>query len=104
MQVLDYALKSDEAPRLGLIVLQVDERIETDFRCLMPAEAELFVSRVPSGLVVSPETLQQMDSHLPTAVSLLPQSRPYACVGFGCTSGTAQIGASRVAALINTRQ
>lgn len=98
MKRLVYEMKTEEALRIGLIVLQSDERIELDFRRLIPGEVELFVSRVPSGLDVTPETLQEMDQHLPQAASLLPQVRPYAAVGYGCTSGAAQIGPAAVAA------
>ncbi|WP_088635018.1 aspartate/glutamate racemase family protein [Phaeobacter sp. 22II1-1F12B] len=102
MKRLAYKMKTKEALRIGLIVLQSDERIELDFRRLIPGEVELFVSRVPSGLDVTPETLQEMDQHLPQAASLLPQVRPYAAVGYGCTSGAAQIGPSQVAAQVRT--
>jgi maleate isomerase len=96
MRVFDYDLSDDPAPRLGLIALQTDERIERDFRRLIPADVPLFVSRVPSGLDVSPETLQAMEAAIPQAAALLPQAQTYGAIGYGCTSGTAQIGAARV--------
>ena len=97
MHFFDYDLKSDHQPRLGLIVLQSDERIEQDFRQLVPEQVELFVSRVPSGLDVTPETLQAMDAEIPKAAELLPRAREFDAVGYGCTSGTAQIGPQRIA-------
>ena len=100
MRRLDYVVKTDEMPRLGVIVLQADERLEADFRRLIPGDAELFVTRVPSGLEVTPATLQEMETHIPAAAALLPQVRSYDCIGYGCTSGAAQIGPGRVAAQV----
>ncbi|MFK7752706.1 MAG: Asp/Glu racemase [Sedimentitalea sp.] len=96
----DYQFSDTTAPRLGLIVLQTDERIETDFRALLPADCELFVTRVPSAPDVSPETLAQMKHHLPDAARLLPNARRFGAVGYGCTSGTAQIGQAQIGDLV----
>ena len=51
---------------LGLIVLQVDETIEQDFRRLFrdPAIA-LYVSRIPSGADLTPETIATMKTTCP---------------------------------------
>ncbi|GHF56476.1 maleate cis-trans isomerase family protein [Seohaeicola zhoushanensis] len=97
MQTYSYVLKPADPPRLGLIVLQTDERIEPDFRRLLPVGTDLFVSRVPSGLDVTPETLQAMHDHIPASAALLPQVKPFDVVGYGCTSGSAQIGPANVA-------
>lgn len=97
MQRFDYTLKPDLPPRLGLVALQTDERIEQDFRRLIPEHADLFVTRVPSGLDVTPGTLAAMEAQIPAAAALLPQSRSFDAIGYGCTSGTAQIGPDRVA-------
>ncbi|MCB1460860.1 MAG: aspartate/glutamate racemase family protein [Nitratireductor sp.] len=98
---MDYVLDRPATARLGLIVLQVDETIEGDFRRLLPAEVELFVSRVPSGLEVTRETLGEMEGHLPQAASLLPQSATFDSIGYGCTSGTSVIGTARVGELVH---
>lgn len=95
-----YTLSSRESPRIGLIALQSDETIEDDFRRLVPREAQLLVSRVPSAPEVSRETLASMEAHLSGAASLFPEGLSFDAIGYGCTSGTAQIGASRVAARI----
>jgi len=100
MQTFPYTLKTATPPRLGLIVLQADERIELDFRRLIPAKAELFVTRVPSGLDVTPDTLAAMEAHIPAAAGLLPASREFDAIGYGCTSGAAQIGPAKVEAQV----
>ena len=94
-----YDLEEDVTPRLGLIVLQVDETIEQDFRRLFaPDRVKLHVNRIPSGADLTPHSIAQMETALPDAAGLLPG--PLAVVGYACTSGTAQIGAGRIRDLI----
>ena len=98
-----YRLAADigAAGTLGLIVLQVDETIEQDFRRLLPdPEMALYITRIPSGATLSPETIAQMEHDLPRAAGLLPQAPRFDAVGYACTSGTALIGADRVAELV----
>jgi maleate isomerase len=96
-----YDLRPDhDATNLGLIVLQADERIEQDFRRLLPDQTRLFVTRVPSGLDVTPDTLQEMAGQIPSSARLLPGSIDFDAIGYGCTSGAAQIGPGDVAGLV----
>ena len=75
MNSFPYALQEDKRPRLGLIVLQVDETIEQDFRCLLAPDAvRLHVSRVPSGAELTPNTIASMNATLPAAAALLPSA------------------------------
>ncbi len=91
----------DHRPRqIGLIVLQSDETLEHDMRILLPRTVEYLVTRVPSGQSVTPDNLQSMDAALTQAASLFPVGAKLAAVAYGCTSGTAQIGADRIAALV----
>lgn len=87
-------------PRLGLIVLRVDETIEQDFRRLFDPSAALHVTRIASGEELTPETIATMESGLPAAARLLPPAVEFDAVGYACTSGTTLIGAGRVAALV----
>jgi maleate isomerase len=95
-----YTLDIPGDPCLGLIVLQTDETIEQDFRRLLPASARLYVSRVPSGLEVTRETLGAMEAHIPAAAGLLPEPISFDAIGYGCTSGTSVIGTARVGELV----
>jgi len=92
-----YVLRASGPTCLGLIVLQSDETVEEDFRRLVPRSIRLLVSRVPSGAEVTPETLGAMEGHLTEAAALFPEGAWFDAVGYACTSGTAQIGADRVA-------
>ena len=96
-----YTMQEDTSPRLGLVVLQVDETIEQDFRRLFaPDVARLHVTRVPSGAELTPETIAGMAQDLPHATRLLPRGAPFDAVAYACTSGTTLIGADHVHALV----
>ena len=87
--------------RLGLIVLQSDETLEYDLRRLLPEQGvALYTSRVPSGAEVSTDSLAKMGSSLTHSAQLLPPTLTFDTVGYGCTSGTAVIGAEKIASLI----
>ncbi|WP_299724188.1 Asp/Glu racemase [uncultured Tateyamaria sp.] len=92
-----YTTADDTRAKLGLIALQADRTIEDDFRRLMPRDVSLLVSRVPSGLDVTLDSLAEMESALSGAASLFPVGHRFDVVGYGCTSGTAQIGAPVIA-------
>lgn len=105
MTAFPYALTGPIGSKatLGLIVLQVDETIEQDFRRLFAGpEIALYVSRIPSGADLNPDTIAQMETALPQAAGLLPPAASFDAVGYGCTSGTTLIGADRVAALVKS--
>lgn len=86
---------------LGLIVLQVDETIERDFRRLFPdPEVAIHVSRIPSGAELTPGTIATMRSELPRAAALLPPATEFDAIGYACTSGATLIGPDAVAALV----
>ena len=88
---------------MGLVVLRADRTLEHDFRRLMPVEGvALHVSRVPSGAELTRETIRQMEEDLPAAAGLMPEGLGFDVVGYGCTSGAAQIGPDRVAALVRS--
>lgn len=97
-----HRLTAGRPTQVGLIVLQADETIELDFRRLFPLDVELFVTRVPSGEEVTPETLAAMEDLLAEAAALFPRSARFSAVGYACTSGSAQIGAGRVAELVRS--
>lgn len=103
MTTFPYRLAEPDRPTLGLIVLQVDQTIEDDFRRLFPAgSAALHVTRIASGDALTPGTIAGMEARLPAAAALLPPAARFDAVGYGCTSGAALIGAGRVGELVQT--
>jgi len=100
MAVFPYDQVPLSGPSLGLIVLQTDQRIEADFARLIPADTRLHITRVASEPDVTPSALATMEAHIPNAARLLPEAVDFDVVGYGCTSGTAQIGPLRVHDLV----
>lgn len=97
MTILSYTLDPVSTSTLGLVVLQGDLRIEGDMRRLLSPELTLLVSRVPAGRDVTLDSLQEIGAHLTASASLFPEGQPLAAVGYGCTSGTAQLTPEGVA-------
>ena len=101
MSLLPYDIVSIEPTRIGIVVLQSDETIERDMM-QMRGTADLFFSRVPSGQEVTAETLQSMAGHIAASAALFPQTLRLNAVGYGCTSGTAQIGVQEIERLVKS--
>lgn len=103
MRTLPYSLDQDDpatAP-MGLIILEVDETIETEFRHLIPSDlGPLFVSRLRSSDTVNCSNLRAMRADLISAADLLPKARSYPVVGFACTSASSVIGSDKVEELV----
>ena len=101
----DFDLSSDEnSPSpMGLVVLQVDETIEGEFKeAFGTSKNQIFVTRIPSGLEVTAESLISMERHIKAAAKLLPQSREFSVIGYGCTSASAIIGSEKISELIKS--
>ncbi len=82
---------------LGLIVLQTDETIESEFSKILPKEGvALYHSRIPMCNEVNPDTLKQMHKAIPASTDLLPPSLSFDVIGYGCTSGSCLIGTEAV--------
>ena len=100
MAPLPYQLDENRLPCIGAIVLQQDETLEGDLRRAFPAdEVDLYISRVPSGMEVTRETLAAMADAMTESAALFPPV-PLAGVAYGCTSGASVIGPARVAELV----
>jgi len=103
MAAFPYELTDSPLPAMGLIVLQVDETIEQDFRrYIAPESARLHVTRVPSGDELNLDSISAMEADLKAAAQLLPPAADFDVVGYACTSGTAQIGADKVELLVTS--
>lgn len=100
---LPFTLDKGSASKaaLGLIVLETDETIEVEFRDLFNQSGiALFHARIPVAQEITPDTLQDMEAALPTAVGLLPSAYPVDVVGYACTSGATVIGAENISRIV----
>jgi len=87
--------------RLGLIVLQVDETVESEFHRLTAIDGvAVYVSRVPSGAQLNEETILAMEAEIPAAACLFPPVAEFGVIGYACTSGATIIGPRNVAAAV----
>ena len=102
MTTFPYDMTQTTSATLGVVVLQTDERIESDMRKLLSTDINLHITRIPSGATVTTDTLSQMENDLPAAAALLPRAAKFDAVGYGCTSGTSVIGAPRIAELVHS--
>lgn len=97
MTRLPFSTKERAAIHLGLVALQSDETLEDEIRTHLPKTVSLLVTRVASGTDVTLESLSNMENALGAAAGLFPQNKVFDALAYGCTSGTAQIGADVVA-------
>ncbi len=103
MTRLAYSIDADDltASPMGLIVLQTDETLEPEFAAYFSDRTcPIYVSRIPSGKEVTTDTLAEMETALPVAADLLPKTRPYRVVGYGCTSASSVIGSEQVERMV----
>jgi maleate isomerase len=118
---LDYATENANpaaapAARFGVVLLQTDEIVETEFPRLLgqsiqpmdgPANLgsggiRVHYSRVPSGREVTTESLTAMAAALPVAVDLLPPAVLFDVIAYACTSGATIIGEAQVAEAVRS--
>ena len=80
-------------PRIGLITLGSDFRIEKDFNNLIYGKnIDLYVNRIHGYNPLTNETLAKMADDITNVTSdILPDQNIY-CVAYGCTSGTVAAG------------
>ena len=103
MKTIEYDLIPDigSMATLGLIVLQADETLEQDFRRMFTDNGiAIYVSRIPSGQVLSTDSIAMMKAELPRSAGLFPRAARFDAVAYGCTSGTTLIGATAVSRMI----
>tara|TARA_B110000027_G_scaffold54350_1_gene59106 strand:- start:14 stop:760 length:747 start_codon:yes stop_codon:yes gene_type:complete len=95
-----YISKSN--PRIGLITLGSDFRIEKDFNnVIYGREIDLYVNRIHCYNPLTNETLVKMvDDITDVTKDILPDQK-IDCVAYGCTSGTIAAGYGTIKSKIN---
>ena len=95
-----YISKSN--PRIGLITLGSDFRIEKDFNNVVYGrDIDLYVNRIHCYNPLTNETLAKMaDDITDVAKDILPDQK-LDCVAYGCTSGTVAVGYNSIKEKVN---
>ena len=80
-------------PRVGLITLASDFRIEKDFNNLIhDKDIDLYSNRINSYNPLTNETLKKMAEDIPKVTENILPNQKLDCVAYGCTSGTIAAG------------
>jgi maleate isomerase len=89
-------------PRIGLITLGTDFRIEKDFNNLIYGkDIDLYVNRIHSHNPLTNETLAKMAEDITNVTKDILPDQKIDCVAYGCTSGTVAVGYDTIKSRIN---
>ena len=95
-----YILKSN--PRIGLITLGSDFRIEKDFNNVVYGkDIDLYVNRIHCYNPLTNETLAKMAEDITDVTKDILPDQKIDCVAYGCTSGTIAAGYDTIKSKIN---
>ena len=95
-----YINKSN--PRIGLITLGSDFRIEKDFNNIIYGkDIDLYVNRIHCYNPLTIETLAKMADDITDVVNDILPDQKIDCVAYGCTSGTVAAGYNTIKSKIN---
>ena len=89
-------------PRIGLITLASDFRIEKDFNnVIYGRDIDLYSNRIKSYNPLTNETLKKMADDITDVTSEILPDQNLDCVAYGCTSGTIAAGYKSIYEKIN---
>ena len=90
-------------PRVGLITLASDFRIEKDFNnVIYGKDIDLFCNRIKSYNPLTNETLKKMADDIPNVTKEILPDQKLDCVAYGCTSGTIAAGYQSIFDKVNS--
>ena len=89
-------------PRIGLITLASDFRIEKDFSNVIHGEEiDLYCNRIQCYNPLTNETLKKMADDIPQVTKDILPDQKLDCVAYGCTSGTIAAGYQSIFEKVN---
>ena len=95
-----YLTKSN--PKIGLITLASDFRIEKDFsNVIYGKEIDLYCNRINCYNPLTNETLKKMADDITDVTKDILPDQKLDCVAYGCTSGTIAAGFSYIYEKVN---
>ena len=93
---------SKSNPRIGLITLGSDFRIEKDFNnVIYGKDIDLYVNRIHCYNPLTNETLAKMADDITDVTKEILPNQKMECVAYGCTSGTVAVGYEAIRSKIN---
>ena len=89
-------------PRVGLITLASDFRIEKDFNnVIYGKDVDLYCNRIKCYNPLTNETLKKMADDIPNVTKDILPDQKLDCVAYGCTSGTIAAGYEAIFKKVN---
>ena len=89
-------------PRVGLITLASDFRIEKDFNnVIYGKDIDLYCNRIKCYNPLTNETLKKMADDIPKVTQDILPDQQLDCVAYGCTSGTVAAGYQSIKTKVN---
>ena len=99
---IDPKYREKANPRIGLITLASDFRIEKDFNnVIYGKEIDLFSNRINCYNPLTNETLKKMADDITDVTKEILPDQKLDCVAYGCTSGTIAAGYSSIYKKVN---
>ena len=90
------------SPRIGLITLATDFRIEKDFNnVIYGRDIDLYVNRIHCYNPLTTKTLAKMAEEITNVTKEILPNQKIDCVAYGCTSGTVASGYESIKQKIN---
>jgi len=90
------------SPRIGLITLASDLRIEKDFNNIIQGkDIDLYVNRIPCYNPLTNENLIKMAGEITSVTKNILPDQKIDCIAYGCTSGTVAAGYDLIKKKIN---
>ena len=102
LEKINPKFSSFSNPKIGLITLASDFRIEKDFNILTnEKEIDLYCNRIKSYNPLTNETLKKMADDISNVVKDILPDQKLDCVAYGCTSGTIAAGYQSIFEKVN---
>ena len=99
---IDPKYTNNPNPRIGLITLASDFRIEKDFNnVIYGKEIDLYSNRIHCYNPLTNETLKKMADDISNVTREILPDQKLDCVAYGCTSGTIAAGYSSIYEKVN---
>jgi len=99
---IDPKFNSKPNPRIGLITLASDFRIEKDFNNIIYGkDIDLFCNRIKCYNPLSNETLKKMADDITDVTKEILPDQKLDCVAYGCTSGSIAAGYDSIFEKVN---